>query len=58
MEVVGYLLRKAEQCRRLAAEFCDRNDPIVENLLALADEFEVRAQRRGMQQRREGPGLE
>jgi hypothetical protein len=58
MEVMAHLLRKAEQCRRLAAQFCDRNDPVVKNLLALADEFEVRAQRRGMQQQREGPGIE
>ena len=57
MEVMARLLRKAEQCRRLAAEFCDQNDPVVENLLALADEFEVRAQTRGMQQQ-EGPGIE
>jgi hypothetical protein len=58
MEVVAYLLRKAGQCRRLAAEFCDQNDPIVENLLALADEFEVRAQRRGMQRQQEGAAME
>ena len=50
MEVMAYLLRKAEQCRRLAAEFCDQNDPVVKNLLALADEFEVRARRRGIRQ--------
>jgi hypothetical protein len=46
MEVVAYLLRKAEQCRRLAAEFPDQNDTAVKNLLALADDFEARAQRR------------
>jgi hypothetical protein len=46
MEVVAYLLRKAEQCRRLAAEFLNPNDPAVKNLLALAHDFEARAQRR------------
>jgi hypothetical protein len=46
MDVVAYLLRKAEQCRRLAAEFLDPNDPAVKNLRTLADEFEARAQRR------------
>jgi hypothetical protein len=45
-EVVAYLLCKAEQCRRLAAEFLNPNDPAVKNLRALADEFEARAQRR------------
>jgi hypothetical protein len=46
MEVVVYLQRKAEQCRRLAAEFLDPNDPAAKNLLALAHDFEARAQRR------------
>ena len=58
MEVVAYLLRKAEQCKRLAAEFCDQNDPIVGHLLALADDFEARAHRRGTQLRPEQTTLE
>jgi len=46
METVSYLRRKAEQCRRLAAEFLDQNDPAVKNLIALAADFDARAQRR------------
>ena len=57
MEVLANLLRKAERCRRLAAEFCDRNEPVVKNLLALAEEFEATAQGCGLQQR-ERPGME
>ena len=45
MEVMAYLLRKAEQCRRLAAEFLNQDDPAVKNLIALAVESEARAQR-------------
>jgi hypothetical protein len=46
MDVVAHLLHKAAQCRRLAAEFLDPDDPAVTNLRALADEFEARAERR------------
>jgi hypothetical protein len=46
VEVVAYLRRKAEQCRRLAAEFLDQNDPAVKNLIAVAADFDARAQRR------------
>jgi hypothetical protein len=45
MEVMAYLLRKAEQARRLAAQIPNQNDPAVMNLIALAAEFEARAQR-------------
>ena len=51
METVAYLRRKAPQCRRLAAEFLDQNDPAVKNLIALAADFDARAQRRAGQQR-------
>jgi hypothetical protein len=46
VEVVAYLRRKAEQCRRLAAEFLHQNDPAVKNLIAVAADFDARAQRR------------
>jgi hypothetical protein len=45
MEVMAYLLRKAEQCRRLAAQIPNQNDPAVKNLVAFAAELEARAQR-------------
>jgi hypothetical protein len=45
MEGKGCFLRKAEQCRRLAAQIPNQNDPAVKNLIALAVEFEARAQR-------------
>ena len=51
MQVMAYLLRKAEQCRRLAAEFSNQNDPAAKNLIALAVDFEARAQRRVSQRR-------
>ena len=51
MELMAYLLRKAERCRRLAAEFPNQNDQVVRNLLALADDYEARAQRHRIQQR-------
>jgi hypothetical protein len=51
MEVMAYLLRKAEQCRRLAAEFLNQDDPAVKNLIALAADFEARAQRHANQLR-------
>jgi hypothetical protein len=41
MEVMAYLLRKAEQCRRLAAEFLNQDDPAVKNLIALAADFRL-----------------
>lgn len=44
MELMAYLLRKAERCRRLAEEFPNQNDQVVRNLLALADDYEARAQ--------------
>jgi hypothetical protein len=44
MEVTDYLRRKAKQCRRLAAEFSNQNDPAAKNLIALAADFEARAQ--------------
>ena len=47
---MAYLLRKAEQCRRLAAEFSNQNDPAAKNLIALAHDFEAKAQRHGRQQ--------
>jgi hypothetical protein len=46
MEVVINLRQKAEQCRRLAVELLDENDPAVKNLIALAADFDARAQRR------------
>jgi hypothetical protein len=51
MQVMANLLRKAEQCRRLAAEFFDQNDPAAKNLIALAADFEARAQRRNNHRR-------
>jgi hypothetical protein len=51
MDVVAHLLRKAAQCRRLASEFLDPDDPAVTNLRALADEFEARAQMRASERR-------
>jgi hypothetical protein len=52
MELMAYLLRKAERCRRLAREFLDQNDPAVRNLIALADDYEAKAQGHRIQQRR------
>jgi len=46
VEVVAYLRRRAEQCRRLAEEFLDQNDPAVKSLIELAADFDARAQRR------------
>jgi hypothetical protein len=51
MQVMAHLLRKAEQCRRLAAEFFDQNDPAAKKLMALAADFEARAHRRNNQRR-------
>ena len=51
MESMAYLLRKADQCRRLAREFLDPNDQLARNLLALADDYEAKAQRHSIQQR-------
>jgi hypothetical protein len=51
MEMIAYLLLKATQCRRLAAEFSNQNDPAAKNLIALAAEFEARAQQHDNQQR-------
>ena len=51
MEMMAHLLRKAERCRRLAGEFPNQNDAVVSNLLALADDYEARAQRHRIQQR-------
>jgi hypothetical protein len=56
MEVMAYLLRKAEQCRRLATEFSNQNDPAAKNLIALAADFEARAQRHN-HQRCTGPEI-
>jgi hypothetical protein len=38
-----FLREKAAQCRRLADLMANRNDPAVSALLAMADEFEVKA---------------
>ena len=51
MEVTDYFRRKAAQCRRLAAEFSNQNDPAAKNLIALAADLEARAQRHNDQPR-------
>ena len=43
METAEYFHQKAEQCRRWANAISNQNDPIVANLVAMADEFEERA---------------
>ncbi len=43
MEAAAYFLRKAAQCRRLAADITTRDDPAPRALLRLAEEFEAKA---------------
>jgi hypothetical protein len=43
MEAAIRLLKKAEQCRRLAAEIANQRDPAVKKLLALAQTLEQEA---------------
>jgi hypothetical protein len=42
-ETPAHFRQKAKQCRRLAAEIVDQNDPAVRALLALADEYEAKS---------------
>jgi hypothetical protein len=39
----GYFLAKAAQCRRLVSEILAKDDPAIQNLLAMAAEFEGKA---------------
>jgi hypothetical protein len=43
METSAYFREKARQCRRLAAEIENQDDPIAVGLIALAEEFEAKA---------------
>jgi hypothetical protein len=42
-ETPSYFREKAKQCRRLAAEVVNQDDPIAVALRALAEEFEAKA---------------
>jgi hypothetical protein len=42
-ETPSYFREKAKQCRRLAAEVVDQDDPIAVALRALAEKFEAKA---------------
>jgi hypothetical protein len=46
MEGKACFLRKAEQCRRLAAHIPNQNDSTARKLRALAEEYEAGAQSR------------
>jgi len=46
MEGKACFLRKSEQCRRLAAQISNQNDPTAQRLRALGEEYEARAQSR------------
>jgi hypothetical protein len=42
-EMPSYFREKAKQCRRLAAEVVNQDDPIAVALRALAEKFEAKA---------------
>jgi hypothetical protein len=42
-ETLSYFREKAKQCRRLAAEVVNQDDPIAVVLRALAEKFEAKA---------------
>ena len=46
MEGKACFLRKAEQCKRLAAQISNQDDPTARRLRALGEEYEARAQSR------------
>jgi hypothetical protein len=52
MESAAYFRKKATQCRRLADTIVDQDDPAVQGLLRLAEEFEARVAPRKRKPRR------